>query len=84
MPRKERSTESKIKEHKKYRKQCEVRIATSKKLILFIIFVAAILTWFIFEFWKIGVGIVLLSIGSLIIEMWAYRKHDKAIYELSK
>jgi hypothetical protein len=83
VPRKEPSIESRIKEHKKFRKQCQVRIVTGKKLIIVCILVAILLTWFVFEFWKLGAGIVLLSIGSLMMEIWAHKKHDRAINELT-
>ena len=84
MPRKDSSIESKVKEHEKYRRQCDVRITSGKKLIAFSIALAALLTWCSFGFWKIGAGIVVISIGNTLLEYWGYKKHDKAIKQLSQ
>ena len=84
MPRKERSIESRIKEHQKYRRQCEVRIASGKKLILITVTATLIMVWYKPSLWPIGVGIVAISAGSTLLEVWGYRKHDKAISKLSQ
>jgi hypothetical protein len=60
-----------------------VRIASGKKLILISFVVAALLTWYEFSFWKFGVGLLTISAFSTILEFWGYKKHDRAIAELS-
>ncbi len=84
MARKDSSIESKVKEHEKYRRQCEVRITSGKKLVAVSFAIAALLTWYSFGFWKIGAGIIAISIGSTLLEYWSYKKHDKAIKQLSQ
>ncbi len=84
MPKKERSIVSKINEHKKYRKQCEVRVASGKKLVIFSIVIAIALVLYKIDFWLIGVGLVAFSAGITLIEFWGYKKHDKAITVLTQ
>ena len=83
MPIKEKSTESLIKEHQKYQKQCEIRIATGKKLLITCLIISALLLIYSIQFWKICVGLLVFVSAHLCFEYWGYKKHEKAINQLS-
>ncbi|WP_406610965.1 hypothetical protein [Agarivorans sp. JK6] len=84
VPRKEESLASRIKEHQKFRKQSEARVTSGKKLLMVILVLSCLLTWYAYEFWKLGLGLAVISSGSTLIEYWSYKKHDRALSELSK
>lgn len=84
VPMNVKSVESRIQEHKKFRRQSEIRVASGKKLILICIAIALALTWYRQGFWLIGLGLVALPTAVTLIEVWSRKKHQNAIAELSK
>jgi hypothetical protein len=82
MPRKERSVESRVKEHRKYREQCRRRIRPS--VILSTIILLAIVAWSVFlplNLWIAG-GIVAFVVFSLGQEIIGFRYHTRNLREL--
>jgi len=82
MPRKERSIESRVKEHRKYREQCRRRIRPS--IILSALILAAIGLWSVFlplNFWIAGF-ILAFDAFSLGQEIYGFRYHTRKLHEL--
>ena len=80
----ERSLESKIKEHQKYRSQCQVRIRSGIRLLLICLVLEILLLLYTAEIWKWVLVIMVIIGGSTLLEVWGYRKHHKALAELAK
>ena len=76
-----RSLESKIKEHQKYRSQCQVRIRSGIGLLL-ICLVSEILLLYTAQMWRLVLVVLVIISGSTLLEVWGYRKHNKALAEL--
>ena len=79
-----RSLESKIKEHQKYRSQCQVRIRSGIRLLLICLVLEILLLLYTAEIWKWVLVIMVIIGGSTLLEVWGYRKHHKALAELAK
>jgi cation transport ATPase len=82
MPRKERSIESRVKEHRKYREQCRRRIRPS--IILSAIILAILGLWAVFlrlNVW-IAIAIVAFTAFSLSQEIIGFRYHSRKLREL--
>ena len=82
MPR--QSLESKIKEHQKYRSQCQVRIRSGIRLLLICLVLEILLLLYTAEIWKWVLVIMVIIGGSTLLEVWGYRKHHKALTELTQ
>ena len=82
MPQKERSVESRIKEHRKYREQCRRRIKPSVFLSLTIF--AAMALWAVFFRLNLWIAIFLaVFVGfSFGIEVYGYFHHTRKLREL--
>ena len=80
----EQSLESKIKEHQKYRNQCQVRIRSGIRLLLICLVLEILLLLYTAEIWKWVLVIMVIIGGSTLLEVWGYRKHHKALAELAK
>ena len=78
------SLESKIKEHQKYRSQCQVRIRSGIRLLLICLVLEILLLLYTAEIWKWVLVIMVIIGGSTLLEVWGYRKHHKALAELAK
>ena len=80
--RKERSTDSRIAEYRKYRQQCWARIRPSLVLsaILTVMFVYVILE--LPGGWKVGVPVLAFACLYTFMEIVGYYKHDHAIKKL--
>ncbi len=79
-----RSLESKIKEHQKYRSQCQVRIRSGIRLLLICLVLEILLLLYTAEIWKWVLVIMVIIGGSTLLEVWGYRKHHKALTELTQ
>ena len=79
-----RSLESKIKEHQKYRSQCQVRIRSGTRLLLICLVLEILLLLYTAEIWKWVLVIMAIIGGSTLLEVWGYRKHHKALAELTQ
>ena len=79
-----RSLESKIKEHQKYRSQCQIRIRSGIRLLLICLVLEILLLLYTAEIWKWVLVIMVIIGGSTLLEVWGYRKHHKALAELAK
>ena len=80
----ERSLESNIKEHQKYRSQCQVRIRSGIRLLLICLVLEILLLLYTAEIWKWVLVIMVIIGGSTLLEVWGYRKHHKALADLAK
>ena len=78
------SLESNIKEHQKYRSQCQVRIRSGIRLLLICLVLEILLLLYTAEIWKWVLVIMVIIGGSTLLEVWGYRKHHKALAELAK
>jgi uncharacterized membrane protein YhhN len=78
----ERSVESRIKEHKKYREQCRRRIRPS--ITLFLISLAAVIAWVCFlpTSWWIVAGVLAFAGGHVLMEIVGFRFQDRKLREL--
>jgi len=79
----ERSLESRIKEHQKFREQCRRRIRPS--ITLFLICVAAVIAWICFlptSWWIVG-GVLAFTGGHVVMEIVSFRYHDRRLRELA-
>ena len=77
------SIDAKLKEHSKYKKQCEIRVKSGSKLIVFSLVITLFITWFVPWFWKLGLGWVAFISAITFIEYLSAKKHSKAIEKLS-
>ena len=80
----EQSLESKIKEHQKYRNQCQVRIRSGIRLLLICLVLEILLLLYKAALWKWVLVVLVIIGGSTLLEVWGYRKHHKALAELAK
>ena len=80
----ERSLESNINEHQKYRSQCQVRIRSGIRLLLICLVLEILLLLYTAEIWKWVLVIMVIIGGSTLLEVWGYRKHHKALADLAK
>jgi len=82
MPRKERSVESRIKEHREFRKQCRRRIKPS--IVLALTIFAAKALWAVFFRLNLGVALFLAVVVafSLGMEIYGYIHHTRKLREL--
>ena len=78
------SLESNIKEHQKYRSQCQVRVRSGIRLLLICLVLEILLLLYTAEIWKWVLVIMVIIGGSTLLEVWGYRKHHKALAELAK
>lgn len=78
------SLESKIKEHQKYRRQCQVRIRSGIKLFLICLVLEIVLLLYTAALWKLVLVVLVIIGGSTLLEVWGYRKHHKALAELTR
>jgi hypothetical protein len=79
----ERSVESRIQEHKRFREQCRRRIRPS--IILFFISVAGVIAWICFlptSWWIVG-GVLAFTGGHVFMEVVSYKYHDRKLRELA-
>jgi hypothetical protein len=82
MPRKERSVESRIKEHRKFRAQCQRRIKPS--IVLALTIFAAMTLWGVFfrlNLW-IALCLAVFVAFSLGMEVYGYFLHTRKLREL--
>ena len=79
-----RSLESKIKEHQKYRSQCQVRIRSGIRLLLICLVLEILLLLYTAQMWRLVLVVLVIISGSTLLEVWGYRKHHKALTELAK
>jgi len=77
-----RSLESKIKEHQKYRSQCQVRIRSGIRLLLICLVLEILLLLYTAQMWRLVLVVLVIISGSTLLEVWGYRKHNKALAEL--
>ena len=82
MPR--QSLESRINEHQKYRSQCQVRIRSGIRLLLICLVLEILLLLYTAEIWKWVLVVLVIISGSTLLEVWGYRKHHKALAELTQ
>ncbi len=78
------SLESKIKEHQKYRSQCQIRIRSGIRLLLICLILGLLLLLYKAALWKWVLVVLVIIGGSTLLEVWGYRKHHKALAELAK
>ncbi len=76
------SRESKIAEHKKHREDCRARIKSGSQTVAFLVVAGGLLTWFFPNMWPLAIGVVGFVTFTVLIEVWAYRRHDKALRDL--
>ena len=79
-----RSLESKIKEHQKYRSQCQVRIRSGIRLLLICLVLEILLLLYTAQMWRLVLVVLVIISGSTLLEVWGYRKHHKALAELTR
>ena len=79
-----RSLESKIKEHQKYRSQCQVRIRSGIRLLLICLVLEILLLLYTAQMWRLVLVVMVIISGSTLLEVWGYRKHHKALAELTQ
>ena len=80
----ERSLESKIKEHQKYRSQCQVRIRSGIRLLLICLVLEILLLLYTADIWRLMLIVLVIISGRTLLEVWGYRKHHKALAELTQ
>ena len=83
MPRKQRSLESRIAEHERYRLQCKVRIKPSLQLCAIALFLSALILWLKPEVWSLAVLVTVLPLLFAAMEVWGYFRHGRALKELT-
>ena len=74
-----RSLESRINEHQKYRRQCQVRVCSGLRLILACIILEVFLVFYTTALWKLVLVVLVIISGTTMLEYWSYRKHNKAL-----
>ena len=79
-----RSLESKIKEHQKYRSQCQIRIRSGIRLLLICLIPGLLLLLYKAAIWRLVLIVLVFISGSTLLEVWGYRKHHKALAELTQ
>jgi hypothetical protein len=79
----ERSVESRIREHERFRERCRRRIWPS--ITLFIIAIVAVIAWVCFlpTSWWIVTGVLVFSGGHVLMEIVSCKYHDRKLRELS-
>ena len=80
----EQSLESKIKEHQKYRNQCQVRVRSGIRLLLICLVLEILLLLYTAQMWRLVLVVLVIISGSTLLEVWGYRKHHKALTELTQ
>lgn len=83
MPKDERSPASRIAEHKKYRRQCAVRIRSGLTLSTVGVVLGILLAWRWPANWPIALIVIGIPTLFTALEVWGYRKNDRAIRDLS-
>jgi len=79
MTQRERSVESLIGEHKKFRKQCQNRIRPALMLSGVVTVILGYVIWHFPNGWKVGVPIIAFSYIYTVMEIICFYKHSKAI-----
>ena len=79
-----RTLESRINEHQKYRRQCQVRIRSGVRLLLTCLIPGLLLLIYKAAIWKLVLIVMVIIGSSTLLEVWSYRKHHKALAELTK
>jgi hypothetical protein len=79
----ERSIESRIQEHKKFREQCRRRIRPT--LTLFLISLGAVTAWICFlpTSWWIAAGVLAFTGVHVLLEVRGFRFHNRKLRELT-
>ena len=78
------SLESRINEHQKYRSQCQVRIRSGIRLLLICLVLEILLLLYTADIWRLMLIVLVIISGSTLLEVWGYRKHHKALAELTQ
>ena len=81
MPR-ERTIESRVAEHEKFRRQCEVRIKSGLKLCIVGFVLSVLLLWQTGS-WVAAAVVAAFPLLMTGLEVWGFRKHDRALRLLS-
>jgi hypothetical protein len=79
----ERSIESRIKEHTKFREQCRRRIRPSITLFLIALAVVSVCAYFRPISWWVVVGVLVFTGGHTLMEIVGYRYHVRKLRELA-
>lgn len=79
----ERTIQSRIAEHQRFREQCRRRIRPS--IALFLISVVAVVTWVCFlpTSWWVVSGMLAFTGGHTLMEIVSFRSHDRRLKELT-
>jgi hypothetical protein len=83
MPWKPRSIESRIAEHTRYRRQCQVRIKPGLQVVGVAACVSGALLWWQPSEWILPAVIVLFPAFFTVMEYWWYLSHDRALKRLA-
>jgi hypothetical protein len=79
----QRSLESRISEHTRFRRQCQIRIKPSLQLTLLAVLVAGVVLLYQPQSWLFAVAIVAFPALFTSLEVWGYLRHDRALRKLA-
>lgn len=79
---KERTIESRVAEHKRFRRQCEVRIKSGLKLCIVGFVLSVLLLWQTGS-WVTAAVVAASPMLMTGLEVWGFRKHSRALKLLS-
>lgn len=83
MPRAERSLESRIAEHKKYRRQCQAHLRSGLRMVGVGAPLSVAILWWRPEAWPGAVALVAIPVLITAVEWWGFAYHDRALKALS-
>ena len=84
LAKREMSTQARIAEHEKYRRQCRIRIKPSLQLSAIALFFSALMFWHTPDFWLLPTIITGFPLLFAAMEIWGYYRHDRAVKELTR
>jgi Flp pilus assembly protein TadB len=84
MARREQSIEAMVAEHEKYRAQCKKRIRPAFQLAALAVLCAIALLWWRSTEWLAAFVIAGIPLALASLEVWGYRRHDRALQRLNK
>ena len=79
MPKHTKTTSTEIDELRKYRKQFEVRVASGKKLTLYVAIFGLVFIWLNTDLWPISVTLITLIGTIAVIDWFGFRKMDRQL-----
>lgn len=82
MPKQMKTKSAEIAELRKYRKQFEVRVASGKKLTLYVAIFGVFLIWLNTDLWPISVTLIALFGTIAMMDWFGFRKMGRQLREI--